>query len=95
MPETRKVVVENTSKKQNPHPSQAKGHTNVAHLSEESGEVRDDGNDQNQVMSRDGGVDNSMGNNKLDLGLDCSDIDYFNIMKSGGRVTRNRIRKEK
>jgi len=65
-------------------------------LSEESGEVRDE--DQDQVMSGDGGnqdVDISVGNNKIDAGLDCSDIDYFNIMKSGGWVTRNRIRKEK
>jgi len=38
-------------------------------------------------MSGEGGnqdVDISVGNNKIDAGLDCSDIDYFNIMKSGG-----------
>ena len=48
-------------------------------------------------MSGDGGNlegDISTGNNKHDAGLECSDIDLYNIIKSGGRLTRNRIRKE-
>ena len=35
-----------------------------------------------------------MGNNEIAAGIGCSEMAYYNVIMSGGRVTRNRIRKE-
>ena len=108
MPEFKKAGDHNSRRAgQQAAASHGRGHreqsNQPAALSEESGEVRDE--DDEQLLSGEpggggaahlGGEDALMlGNNKIDAGLDCSDIDYFNIMKSGGRVTRNSIRREK
>ena len=52
----------------------------------------EDGQQQNS-----GSGDNNMANhnfNEIDSGIGCSDMAYYRALMSGGRVTRNRIRKE-
>lgn len=107
MPEFKKSSDHQSKKGNQPALGQGRSQTEQrnqpAALSEESGEVRDDDDDQLLSGEPGGEADDlddeedtlMLGNNKIDAGLDCSDIEYFNIMKSGGRVTRNSIRKEK
>ena len=54
--------------------------------SEESGELRDVDSDAN--------MDDDKEQNKLDQGLNCSSMNIYNILMSGSRVTRNRLKKE-